>query len=348
MKRLISLLLALLLAAAAAPALADEAVTEIADVEGLLAMARRPQGRYRLVSDIDMAGIDWTPIAFSGELDGGGHCLYNLHVTRAGEETRVTRDGNMKEYDTAFAGLFSVLENAAVKDLRLTGAQVDIENSTHCFAAILAGYVDRSTVSAVSVNGRVRMNSYSVMVGVAGLAGFGCGSFDRCDAKVELIFEDRNFDSRCEEFMGGVLACGIAEINACMVEIDGYDSCHGYVHNGGLVGMYYHCGTKYDSGPVNNNIIEGRIRFFEDNPDRRAYCKAVIGESLSKPTQTNSNFDAFLRDEVKKFDVVLLPEQCAEPSYQDTVVPPTGGRWGYTKHVCSVCGYHWTDTYTAP
>jgi len=349
MRRLIVFLIALaLVAGAPGPARAEGEPSPIYDVEGLRAMADAPQGRYRLMNDIDMSGADWTPIAFSGELDGGGYGLYNLRVTGTGAQTRVTRDGNMKEYDTTFAGLFSVLENAVVRNLKLVGAEVLVENDAHCFAAILTGYAQDSTVSGVSVSGRVRMNSRGVMVGVAGLAGFGCGRFDRCDAKVELIFEDRNFDSRCEEFMGGVLACGIADIDACMVDIDGYDSCHGYVHNGGLVGMYYHCGTKYASGPVNNNIIEGRIRFFEDNPDRRAYCKAVIGESLSKPTQTKGNFDAFKRDEVKTFDVVLLPEQCAEPSYVETVVPPAGGRWGFTRHKCSVCGYSWTDSYTAP
>ena len=148
--------------------------------------------------------------------------------------------------------------------------------------------------------------------------------------------------------MGGVLACGIAKIEACVVDIDGYDSCHGYVHNGGLVGMYYHCGTKFSAASVNNNIIEGRIRFFEDNTDRRAYCKAVIGESLTKPTQTNGNFDAFTRDEVKTYDTVLLPEMCDEPSYALTIIEPTGDRWGYTRHVCESCGYSFTDNYTRP
>ena len=349
MKRLISVCLAaVLLLAGAIPVRADEAVREIYDVEGLRAMTNAPEGRYRLMNDIDMIGVDWTPIAFSGELDGGGHTLYNLTVTRPGEETRVTRDGNKKEYDTTLAGLFSALENASVHDLRLTGAHVAVENDTHCFAALLAGYIDQSDVSAVSVQGRVRMTSHGVMVGVGGLTGFGFGSFDRCDVKVELVFEDQNFDFRCEEFMGGVLACGIAEINACVVDIDGYDSCHGYVHNGGLVGMSYHCATQNTGKPVTNNIIEGRIRFFEDNPDRRAYCEATIGEPLTKPSKTHSNHSSFKSDEVKTYDVVLLPELCEEPSYEDTVVAGEGGRWGYTMHQCAGCGYHWTDTYTPP
>ena len=189
------------------------------------------------------------------------------------------------------------------------------------------------------------MVSSGVMVGVAGLIGYGCGKIELCNVDVELVFEDRNRDSRCEEFMGGILACGIADIRTCMVDIDGYDSCHGYVHNGGVVGMYYHCRTKYDAGAVINNIVSGQIHFFEDNPDRRAYCKAVIGEDLSKPTQTGGNTDSFQSYETKNFDVVLKPEACAAPDYTETVVPPSGTQWGYVRHSCNGCGYSWTDSY---
>ena len=282
-KRALSFLLAfsLLLAIFAnAAAGAEERSAEIYDVEGLKAVAGNPGGAYRLMNDLDMSGVEWVPIAFSGTFDGGGHTIYNLTVTQPGPDRRSAFDGNKKEYDTAFAGLFSVLENASVQNVKLVGVHVDIENDSHCFAAGLAGYADRSTIKNCTVKGRINMVSSGVMVGVAGLIGYGCGKIERCNADVELVFEDRNRDSRCEEFMGGILACGIADIRACMVDIDGYDSCHGYVHNGGVVGMYYHCRTKYDAGAVSDNIVSGQIHFFEDNPDRRAYCKAVIGEDL--------------------------------------------------------------------
>ena len=339
---------AVALALSALPAMAGEDVTEIWDIAGLQAMAGAPHGRYRLMDDIDMGMVSWTPIAFAGELDGNGHALYNLTVTHPGAETRVTRDGNLKEYDTAFAGLFSTLENATVTNLRLIGAQVTVQNDQHCFAAILAGYADHTTIDNVTVQGRVHMTSYAVMVGVSGLVGYGCGVFTRCEAKVELVFEDRCFDHKCEEFLAGILSCGLATIDACAVDIDGYDSCHGYVHNGGVVGMYYRCGMDWRAGPVTNNIVDGRILFFEDNTDRRAYCKAVIGESLSVPTVEKGNHDTFTRDEVKTYDTVLLPETCAEPEYSATVVPPEGARWGYTRHTCVDCGYSWKDTYTRP
>ena len=336
------------LALLAGTALAQEAVTPIRDAAGLRAIALNPFGSYRLAADIDMGGEDWTPLAFFGKLDGAGHTLYNLRVSSVGPDTRITRDGNMKEYDTAFAALFSVLESAEVSNLTLAGARVEAEGNAHCFAAILAGYMDRSRISGCRVEGKVRLNNYAVMSGVGGLAGFGCGEMENCEARVELVFEDRNFDQKCEQFMGGALACGIARITGCTVEIDGYDSCHGYVHNGGLVGMYYHCGTDYSKKPVSDNSISGRIRFFEDNRDRRAYCKAVIGESLSKPSETSNNREDFLRDEVKDYTRVLLPEECESPKYTEELTLPTCAAWGYTAHACATCGYAWIDGYLPP
>lgn len=353
MKRLRSFLLAflVLLALPGLPARAQEGYTDIHDAAGLLAIAQAPGGSYRLADDIDLAGIDWSPIPFSGTLEGNGHTIYNLTVTSPGAETRVTRDGNVKEYDTVFAALFSTVEYATVRDLSLVGANVTVDGDTHCFAAILAGYVDHSTLGNCRVEGRVRLNNNAVMAGVGGVAGFGCGVFDRCSADVELIFEDRNLTSRCEEFMGGILACGIADFTSCTVDIDGYDSCHGYVHNGGLIGMYFHCGLDYPYGVVNYNTVRGQITFFEDNPDRRAYCSAIIGERMGALRERVGNTEHgaadFKSNETKDFSTVLLPEKCAQPIYEETVVHSCDS-WGYTLHRCATCGCQWKDSYTPP
>lgn len=352
MKKTLALLLALLfLLPAGGTALAAEAAdgaVEISDLAGLRAIADAPDGSYRLTADIDMAGEDWTPIAFSGKLDGDGHTLYNLRVTRVGEEVRTTKDGNLKSYDTVFAGLFSVLENAEIRNLTLTGATLSVQGETHCFAGLLAGYMDHSTLEDCAVQGRGKLVNYAVQTGIGGLAGYGSGDIRRCSADVELVFEDKNLDKRCEQFMGGVLSCGIANIEDCSVVIDGYDSCHGYVHNGGLVGMYYYCGISFRGNNVMRNSVKGRIRFFEANPDRRAYCAPYLGEPLSKPGNYAENTNEFERDETKDYSTVLLPEQCEMPEIHDTVTPPDCTHWGWVDHACAGCGYSWRDSYFAP
>ena len=336
----------LLLLPLAAPCAAD-GETLIYDAAGLAAIGRDPSGRYALAADIDLGGLDWTPVAFSGTLDGRGHTIYNLRVTRPGEELRVTRDGNLKPYDTAFAGLFSVLENAELRDVHLKGAFVELESSQHCFAALLAGYFDHSSVTNCSVEGRVYLTGKAVMVGVGGLLGYGCGAISDCSADVELFFEDR-FDGRCEQFMGGLFACGIADIDRCSVAIQGYDSCHGYVHDGGMVGMYYLCGMDFHPGSFTGNRVSGQISFFEDNPDRRAYCEPDRGEWLTVYRTYDDNRFDFKRNETFDYSRVLLPESCAEPALEEETQSADCENWGFTRHVCRKCGRSWTDSYTPP
>ncbi len=370
MRRLTALLLILMLVMGLAPGMAEEeTIIEIRDIAGLKDVVNYPGAHFRLMNDLDLQDEDWTPIPFSGELDGGGYGIYNLEVTRVGEDVRTTIDGNMKKYDSVFAGLFSVAENANIHDLKVIGAHVEIDAETHCFAAIVAGYADNVDFTNVTVDGRARLNNYAVMTGVGGLAGFGWTAVNECKVRAELIFEDRNFDSKCEQFLGGILACGFCRILDCTVEIDGYDSCHGYVHNGGLVGMYWHCGKKNflrdAKRTVTRNTVTGRIYFFEDNPDRRAYCSGDIGEPFKNRMKLNlfkNDIKGFERKELKenkeeaqkrrkagiRYEVVLLPETCDNPEYELLVTLPSDGEWGYTEHVCTKCGYSWRDHYTAP
>ena len=323
-------------------------VIEIGDARGLAAMADNPDGHYRLIADIDLSGSGWKPFSFSGTLDGGGHTIYNLTVTETGNDKLTTCDGNFKRYDTEFAGLFSSAFNAGIHDLHLKGAYVDITGRTNCFAAILTGYADNCLIENCSVSGRVRLKNGGVNAGAAGFIGYGTGKADHCGADVELVFEDHYTEGRCEEFLGGILASGVGSVTRCTVKIDGYVSCHGYVHNGGLVGMYCHTDADRHRGDVSENSVTGRIRFFEDNPDRRAYCRPVIGERLSWPTAVRGNQENFTSDETKDYAKVLSPEQCEHPDYEETITPPDCSAWGYTLHTCRGCGYAWIDGYTPP
>lgn len=339
-------------ACAAVPAAGENALIEIRDSAGLRDVVNHPGARFRLANDIDLKGEDWTPIPFSGELDGAGFGIYNLSVTQVGDEVRTTTDANWKEYENVFAGLFSVVEDSDIHDLKVIGAHVEIEGKTHTFAAILAGFSKYSTFDNVTVDGRVRLDNEAVMAGVGGVAGFGSGIFTNCNARVELIFNDLNRESRCEEFLGSILADGYSLVQYCTAEIDGYVSCFGYCHNGGLMGMYYTSGTKFALGMenriVNHNTISGRIYFFEHNPDRRAYCKAAVGEIRTGLTKSKPN-DAkgWSKKETKDYSKTLLPETCENPVYEEKVVPPADGEWGWTEHTCSTCGYTWRDNYTA-
>lgn len=351
MKRILALTLCALLMISLVPAARAEDnngdFTPIATPEDLKAIADIGEGNYRLTADIDMTGVDWLPIPFTGELDGNGHTIYNLQIRQTGVDTAVSVDGNNKTYDTCYAALFSVVENAKIHDLTILGADVTVESDEHCYAAILAGYINNTEIRNCSVSGRVKLYTTNVMVGVGGVAGFGCGVIDGCTAHVELLIADHSDALRCEQFVGGLLACGNADLTNNTVTIDAYASCRGYAHNGGLVGMYYRYNER-PIGSITGNTVDGMITFYEDNPDRRAYCEAFGGELLSYPAVMNENSQTFTRNEVTAAGGELSPESCAEPAYAGDIILPGCETWGYTAHVCGSCGYEYRDTYTAP
>lgn len=356
-KRTLSLLLCLVFVGVlGVPVRAEDESTVIDSVEDLLAITQNPAGSYCLGADLDLAGVDWEPIAFAGHFDGQGHTIYNLRITHTGDVRVNTVDGNAKVYDTVFAGLFSTLEGAEVKDLTLRGVDVDVTTAEHCYIGGIAGYFHASLVSGCQVlDARLTLTSQcapdtanprrSCVGGVGGIVGFGSGAVSACTADVTLVFDDKCDKSlKVEQFMGGVLACGNVLIDGCSVTIRGYDACHGYAHNGGLVGMFY----TYDRGeaakPISNSNVTGSITFFEDNKDRRAYCEAFVGELLTWTSMTNVTPD-FQRNEVFDYTALMRPEQCAEPALTETVHPADCESCGYTEHTCTVCGNTWRDRF---
>ncbi|MBQ2218340.1 MAG: hypothetical protein II418_05295, partial [Firmicutes bacterium] len=131
--------------------------------------------------------------------------------------------------------------------------------------------------------------------------------------------------------------------------IDGYDSDHGYVHNGGLVGMYiiYPKGSSY-AGAVVNDHVSGRIRFFEDNRDRRAYCEPYIGEVLQWTYDWGGCTEDFERDEVFTYDEILRPCPHGNLYWTETKVEPDYNVQGYRELRCTECGYTVRLDYRAP
>lgn len=274
----------------------------------LRAIKDDPYGKYVLAADIDMSGETWEPCAFCGVLEGNGHTINNLKVTSAGETERATFDGNMKEYQTVFAGMFDVMEGAQVKDVTFNNACVEVTCDKPCFAGIIAGYMGDSEISGCTVNGTVTLYAHDRMFGVGGVVGFGYGNVTGVTADVTLVCVDTDKETKDEQFMGGICAAGYPNIMNCKVTIDGYDSDHGYVHNGGLLGMYQFFPEGVNrAGSMSGNQVSGMITFFEDNEDRRAYCDPYIGEQMYEIPDFADNTEDFVSNEVFEYDVDLLP-----------------------------------------
>lgn len=282
--------------------------TKVSSYEELQAMSAKPDGKYYLSCDIDLAGKDWTPFTFNGIFDGNSHEIKNLHLDKPGNAIRDTYDGNMKSYPTTLAGMFDVIECATIRNLSLTSVHADITSDKPCFVGTLAGYTGDSKVINCTVKGDVYLRAHDRMFGVGGVAGYGFGRFENVQADVTLVCIDTDRNTKDEQFMGGLVGAGYPDFINCTVNIDGYGSEHGYAHNGGMTGLYmfYPKNTEHES-IMKGNRIYGKITFFEENDDRRAYCKALIGETLSEVKTCEDNGASFRSVEVYNYDADLLP-----------------------------------------
>ena len=282
--------------------------TKIHTAEDLANIKNDPKGHYILKADIDMTGVTWTPFTFEGTLDGDGHKIKNLKVLTVGNARETTYDGNMKGYDTCFAAMFDVLRGGKVKNLTLENYEAEITSDQPCFAGSIAGFTDNALVRDCKVSGKITLRAHDRMFGTGGIAGYGTGRFESVDSDMVLICIDTDRANKDEQFMGGALAAGFPDLVKCNIRIDGYASEHGYAHNGGLIGLYmiYPKGYQYE-GTFDTNNVTGKITFFEDNEDRRAYCKPFVGELMNRIIHERNNTHSFESKEVFTYDTDLMP-----------------------------------------
>ena len=170
-------------------------VIEIATAEELAAINDNPSGNYALTADIDLDGIDWTPLgvfvfegeteeeqvvpngeyAFTGTFDGRGHTISNLTIDQP---------------EGYALGLFGCLSGARVGNFTLENAQVGGMTMVAC----AAGYGYMSEIHDVTLNyGQVKAYSDEMsgegMYG--GILGAGMGStIANCAAQAEIVLPD--------------------------------------------------------------------------------------------------------------------------------------------------------------
>ena len=324
-----------------------QSAIEIYTPEDLMKMSEDPEGSFILMADLDMTGIPWKAIDFAGTLDGNGHAILNLTLTEMGDKKPNSCDGNKKLYETAYFGLFGTLINAEVKNLKLINVRALVTIDEPCFIGGLAGYAENATITNCTVVGTLELRAFDRMFGVGGVVGYGSGKIKKCTVDVTLITTDTDANTKDEQFLGGVYATGFMNVWDCNVTIDGYTSEYGYVHNGGIVGMFmeYPLGVG-KTGDISRNRVEGKITFFEANDDRRAYCKAYVGEALVDLYYLDDNTQNFKRDERKDYSAELRPDMCANPTYTESVIAGNCNTYGYTQYTCSGCGYSYKDRYT--
>lgn len=343
---------ALLLLSMAIPAFAEDAPIPIRTPGELAAIAENPAGSYILMEDLDMTGIDWKSLDFCGTFDGNGKAILNLTITDPGDSISDSCDGNCIFYPSRYYGLFGTLENAEVRDLMLLNVRSIITSDEPCFLGGFAGCMLDSRISGCTVSGELELRAHDRMFGVGGFVGYGNGIIENCTADMTLITVDTDPTTKDEQFLGGVYATGFVDTIGCTITLDGYISEHGYVHSGGITGMYYWYPLgRFHCGEILNNTVTGCITFYEDNLDRRAYCKGEAGEILGNNFRmTDNDVTGFVRNETREFgpDTELRPEMCEQPQIDTVVTPPGCTSYGWTTDTCTLCGHESRRDYTLP
>lgn len=171
-----------------------------------------------LTADIDLKGIDWTPIGidynhrYTGTFDGGGKTITGLKIT-----------GNDQ-----YAGLFGHIGSGGkVMNVKLEGVQIESDNEMSDVGGV-AGY-SRGTLENCSVSGSVIGRGKNSIVG--GVVGYQAGgSITGCSSSATV---------NAGNVAGGVAGCTYsATLTACYATGDvTLESINiGYNYAGGVVG----------------------------------------------------------------------------------------------------------------
>lgn len=142
----------------------------LTDIYGVQGMTSRRFSSYALANVIDAsdtvnwnAGAGFRPIGgesgtllegfFGGTLDGRGFAIENLYIRQP------------SYYDSGF---FSRLQNATIRNLRLTGATIEFGGTSFGRVAGLAPFIDDSIVDNVHIDGRFTASGQSgIAAGIA-------------------------------------------------------------------------------------------------------------------------------------------------------------------------------------
>jgi len=218
--------------------------TAISTPQQLSDIRNNLSGKYILTADIDLTGINWTPIgatsgnAFTGVLDGNGKKIKNLTINyTGGNTTSITR-----------FGLFGFLNMAEVKNIIFEGVNIYVDN---LLVGASAGSVCAFNQGATISNCVVASGSICILApGVSSARSVGgiSGENTISSSKIENCANAANITS--DNVAGGIAGKTSGNITGCrnagiVTALGG-----GYISSGGI------CGEFSPDGGTVNVVIE--------------------------------------------------------------------------------------------
>lgn len=229
---------------------------------------------YRLVADLDLADMEWTPLGsfdtpYLGNFDGNGHTISNLTITVKNDYLN---------------GLFAYVKGEVV-NLTLTGVNIDYTSDFITYAGGISGMTD-GTLNLNTVEGTIHVNNTLSNTYAGLLTGFSSGKNPTDIAKFERNYITNNtvsgsidVDSGAIAFVGGLagktfnssVVGNVSDADITVVA----DGVNVPVYVGGFVGHNYG-GVLIDFGS-------------SDIEDPNIYVKNNISFSTVQVTNESSN-----------------------------------------------------------
>ncbi|MBQ9086464.1 MAG: hypothetical protein IJY47_04685 [Clostridia bacterium] len=168
----------------------------------------------KLVSDIDMTGVDWTPIMnFQGTFDGAKNNItqtLSLADTSVGVETYTISNLTVDAYGSECVGLFGSVSGGTVKNVTLTNAQITGSHFVGGIVGYAYGTIDNCHVidSTITAIPNEKDGGYDNGDKVGGIVGFGYST----DAYFSLTNSSvTNITLKAYRDVGGIMGYGLAD-----------------------------------------------------------------------------------------------------------------------------------------
>lgn len=244
----------------------------ISKSDHLKAISNLLDGNFMLINDIDYESNTWTPIAFTGNLNGCGYSISNLKITSASSEI----------------GFFSELNGGTVKNVEFNNINISFGDSwvgASNNVGVIAGMVNPTgTIENCIVSNSVvnvsYCHSYDLQLWIGGVAGISQGTIKNCEVISTSLKGRACGDAHrynCYVYIGGITGKiengteGISTVDSCSsydntiygyIYTNGYkkdkDKAYATFYLGGLVGEIYNEGTLKNSAYYNNGISYDR------------------------------------------------------------------------------------------
>ncbi len=250
---------------------------------------------FELQANIDLSGIDWTPIgdsitnAFTGTFDGNGYTISN--VTIGGIDASATSEDLEEAYtaiESAYVGLFGYSYNATFEDIAIT---YDYSFSTlfdYTYVGGLVGYAyGDTTYTNIDVDGNLDM-IYAMKVGydisdkmtycndgylyAGGVVGYAIGNSQITTVASDYVCNIVSNDLEDIEYLSGVDANG----NDIIRTFD-RRSRFNTVFSGGVVGYMRNINISASSTEERNKITNATVTYDLDAVVDRIHSGGIVG-----------------------------------------------------------------------